>query len=322
MEIQKGKDGTGDNLPSKDKKTNMSNKVPAVKSDKGSINIVPKTISLDVVNNTEKALEFFAKLVETKNIGASTPEEALAVYIQAGELALPFVTSSNHMHIIKGKVGLDIHLIRAILLRTGNSIHWEHTKDYLPVYEFTDVNNKWRTTLTGQKFLNWLVEEYGNYYAKAEFAWSKGDFDSIRAKGGIAISTTSGQMIPVDFESEYVFTRVRRLAITNELKTLRVVGKFSYQDALMAGLYDPQGKGDSAWVKFTHNQCNIRAFTFGAREIADDLLNGCYETSELYDINGINYSIQNDQVIVEDADAIDISHEGMDDENIAEAVPE
>ena len=32
-----------------------------------------------------------------------------------------------------------------------------------------------------------------------------------------------------------------------------------------------------------------RAYTFGAREIASDLLMGAYETTELFDMNNIKY---------------------------------
>jgi len=82
--------------------------------------------------------------------------------------------------------------------------------------------------------------------------------------------------------------------IKGEWITKTIFTSFTWKEALKAGLpLDKAGQinPNSNWSKYTKLMLGIRAFTFGARDIASDLLLGTYETSELYDFNDINYDI-------------------------------
>ena len=119
------------------------------------------------------------------------------------------------------------------------------------------------------------------------------------------ISTHTGTFTPIDWVTSYKFTRYRKLELTDEVVPIYVESKFSYTDAVKADLL----KDESAWVKFFATQCDNRAFVFGAREIADDIINGIYELSELYDAFGIKYNMQGDSPEVVDTDAEDFSND-------------
>lgn len=268
----------------------------------------PMTLNIDVYRDTEKAMEFFNKLIGGKNIGVDDATEALGVYLQCQEMGLPFVTASNHIQVVKGKVGIDVHLVRAILLRPGSGVYWEKVYDYTPEYTYTDGSEQWTSHLTPRKFLEWLNVEYCNAYTKAVFVWSAEDAAAAKAnKATHLLSTNTGTLTPSDYVTEYLFTRPVMIPLTNEIKVREVRQRFSYQDAVSAGLYD-KSKPDSAWVKYLKNQLDVRCFTFGARQIADDLLNGMYTTAEICDITGTDYEVDGEgNVKIQDVPHVDVS---------------
>jgi len=284
----------------------------------------PRTLNIDVYRDTERAIEFFNKLIGGKNIGVEDATEALGVYLQCQEMGLPFVTASNHIQVVKGKVGIDIHLVRAILLRPGSGVYWEKVLDYVPEYTYTDSVEQWTSCLTPRKFLEWLNDEYCGLYNKAAFVWSAEDAEKAKInKATHLLSTTTGTLTPSDYVTEYLFTRPVKIPLTNEIKIREVRQRFTYQDAVSAGLFDIS-KPDSAWVKYLKNQLDVRAFTFGARQIADDLLNGMYTTAEICDITGTDYDVDPEgNVVIQDVKHEDVSEDigsANDVEPIQEAV--
>jgi len=100
----------------------------------------------------------------------------------------------------------------------------------------------------------------------------------------------------LDIRTTYIFTR-KKFDIDGTYITKSITSSFSWNDALKAMLpYDKAGNinPESGWSKYTKTMLDHRAFTFGAREIASDLLMGVMETTELYDTYDINYDITDD----------------------------
>ena len=85
------------------------------------------------------AESFLKRLMSTPKGGISNVNEGIALMMRAKDLQLPFSSCIEHIHVISGNTGIDIHIIRTLLLRAG--IVWEHTKDNIPLYEYTDGSN-------------------------------------------------------------------------------------------------------------------------------------------------------------------------------------
>ena len=85
------------------------------------------------------AENFLTKVMRSEKGGIKSVNDGLAVLMRAQDLNLPFSTCLEHIHVIQGKTGVDIHIIKALLSRAG--VTWECINDYTPLYEFTDGNN-------------------------------------------------------------------------------------------------------------------------------------------------------------------------------------
>ena len=85
--------------------------------------------------------------------------------------------------------------------------------------------------------------------------------------------------VPIDYVSSYRFYRkVGDRDVT-------AIGKFLYSEAVAAGLLTKE-----TYVKYLRIMLQNRAFMYGARDIADDLLMGLYTVEELKHINHIPIS--------------------------------
>jgi len=261
------------------KQTNLPANVPA-KSEKGAIrSIVPKTF--------DDQLKFFTEITKSANTGVKTAGEAMMVFQKAKELGIGWANAVPHMPVINGKPGIDIHIIKAILSKPKSGVRWDHTENFVPVYRY--------------------IGEDGVAYEESELppnhiVVSKFDVAVPGDKFKVAIVPTNVstdpkkpiyKSVPVDRRSTYTFYRKKK-DIDDSWIEVRVTSSFTYSEALTAGLpYDRSGKinPDSAWGKYAKLMLNTRAFTFGAREIADDLLMGNYEITELLDFSGVSYEI-------------------------------
>src|SRR5574344_1264486 len=89
---------------------------------------------LNLLNDKQLASAevFLKKIVATEKGGIKSVNEGLAILMRAQDLRLPFSTCIEHIHVINGKTGIDIHIAKALLSRAG--IVWEITKDYVPQY--------------------------------------------------------------------------------------------------------------------------------------------------------------------------------------------
>lgn len=245
---------------------------------------------------------FLKKIMVSDKGGIKSVNEGLAVLMRAKDLQLPFSSCIEHIHVINGKTGIDIHIIRSLLSRVG--VTWKCTKDYAPQYEYTDGNTIYlgtqlpeycvkcrnakeaeeRTTddVVGVYPVRWYADLKGSIYRENEIsdkcvkAINRIHATKLASEGKFPVIRIAAQ--PIDFVTEYEFTRYR--VINGKEVVTNATSHFSYKEACAAGFFDKDG-GKDTYKKYGRIMIGTRAFTYGARDIASDVLMGCYETSEL-----------------------------------------
>ena len=241
---------------------------------------------------------FLKKIIASDKGGIKNIPDGLAVLMRAQDLQLPFSTCIEHIHVVSGKTVADIHIIKSLLSRAG--VTWECTKDYTPQYQYTDGNTiyietqlpqycvKCRTAKEAEEKtdgdnigvypVRWYQDLKGNVYNEFQIsdkcvpAINKQQALKLAAEGKFPIMRVPA--VPVDFVTEYKFTR--RQIICGEKVVTTATSHFSYNDAKQAELLDKE-----TYKRYTRIMVGNRAFALGAREIADDVLMGVMETSEL-----------------------------------------
>ena len=255
---------------------------------------------INLFNATElaQAESFLKRMISTDKGGIKNVNEGLAILMRAKDLNLPFSTCIEHIHVINGKTGLDVHIIRSLLSRAG--VTWECTKDYAPQYQYTDGNTIYLETQLPEycvkcksieeaetKSVNGLVGVYplayyqgldGNIFNEFQIndkcvkCINKIQAMNVAKEGKYPILRIPA--IPIDYVTEYKFTRYKQ--ILGEKVVTTAIGRYSYKDAESAELLNKDN-----YKKHPRVMVGIRAFTLGAREIADDIIMGCMETTEL-----------------------------------------
>lgn len=309
----------------KEKETNEkvgNNNVPAKKdviANKKEIMPFDNSNSINSINllnpdDVAKACIFLERMIKTDKGGIKTVNDGLAIIARAQDLKLPFTTCIENIHVINGKTGINIHVIKALLSRAG--VTWNCDKDYAPLYEYTDGFNVFAENLLAEYHIKCINQEkaeeinkensdkIGVYPVKFYKDFNGNvykDYQLSKSKFGIAINMQSVASIkadnkipiyripaiPIDYISQYTLTRiVNNIVVTS-------IGKFSYNEAMNAKLFEKD-----TYNKYAKTLIGHRAFTYAARDIASDILFGVMETTELKIMNDIN---------ITDSDIIDIS---------------
>lgn len=250
------------------------------------------------------AENFLGKIMRSEKGGIKTINDGLAVLMRAQDLQLPFSTCIEHIHVINGKTGIDIHVVKALLSKAG--VKWRCLKDYTPQYEYTDGFNVYNDNLLPEYAIRCVSQKEAESKANEDkegdkvyvypVKWYKDfngniykDYQLNTKQFGISINrqqaaeiTKSGRCPvyripaqPIDYFTEYEFERV----VNGKLTTC--TSHFSYTDAVQAEMFEKD-----AYKKYPRILINHRAFTLGARDIASDILFGCCETTELKIISG------------------------------------
>lgn len=272
------------------------------------------------------AENFLTKIMRSEKGGIKSVNDGLAVLMRAQDLGLPFSTCIEHIHVINGKTGVDIHVIKALLLRAG--VTWKCLKDYAPLYEYTDGINVYMDNAIPDYCIKCLSSKEADAKAKADIEkgindnvyiypvkWYQDfngnvykDYQLNTKQFGIAVNRQQANEIakggrnpvyripakPVDYITEYEFHRE-----INGIDTI-AVGKFTYSEALTADLFSKD-----TYKKYPRILISHRAFTYGARDIASDVIFGVMETTELKIVNGSELNSE-DVASVEDVEAIEI----------------
>lgn len=261
------------------------------------------------------AFENFAKqYIRSDKSGLKSTSDVLSIFCRAQDLQLPFTSCAEHIHVINGKTGIDIHLIKALLLRAA--CRWECLEDYQALYEYTDGFNvfnesslpdyciRCKSKKEAEELANKNENDDKLYVYPVRFYkdFSNNVYREYQLNGSYQVVTTKSQAeqavankkipiyripnVPVDYRTTY---KIKRLVGGQEMQ---VTASFSYSEAVSAGMFDKDTYKKYAKVMIGH-----RAFTYAARDIASDLLFGVMETSELKVVSGIP---------VEDADFVEI----------------
>lgn len=272
------------------------------------------------------AENFLTKVMRSDKGGIKSVNDGLAVLMRAQDLQLPFSTCIEHIHVINGKTGVDIHIVKALLSRAGCT--WRCLKDYQPLYEYTDginvyiddsfpdyvvrcksqkeAEDKVKEDITSGINDNiyvypvkWYQDFNGNMYK--DYQLNTKQFGIAINRQQVAEIAKSGRTpvyrIPnkaVDFVTEYEITR------RVNGKEITAKGRFSYSEAVQAEMLEKD-----TYKKYPRILIGHRAFTYAAREIASDILFGVMETTELKVVAGRELS-DNDIASVEDVEAVEI----------------
>ena len=241
---------------------------------------------------------FLKKIMTSEKGGIKSVNEGLAILMRAQDLQLPFSTCIEHIHVINGKTGIDIHIIKSLLSRAG--VTWKCTKDYTPQYQYTDGNTiyletqlpqycvKCRTAkeaeakttddVVGVYPVRWYTDLKGNIYNefqvsdKCVTAINKAQALKLAGEGKFPVIRVAAQ--PIDFVTEYEFTRYKM--INGKERVTEAISHFSFNEAQTADFFSKD-----TYKKYARIMVGHRAFTLGARDIASDVLMGCCELSEL-----------------------------------------
>ena len=271
---------------------NISNEVVNVPMD--SFNV----LNLFDEKQLAAAESFLKRMIATDKGGIKNVNEGLAILMRAKELNLPFTTCIEHIHVIQGKTGIDVHIIRSLLSRAG--VTWECIKDYAPQYNYTDGNTiyaesqlpdyciKCRSSKEAEEKTK--DDNVGVYPVKYYQDLNGNIYNELQINDKCVIALNKVQAlqllkekkypilriapIPIDYITEYKFTRYKMI-LGEKIKT-ECIGRFSYNEAKQAELLDKDN-----YKKYPRIMVANRAFTLGAREIADDVIMGAYETTEL-----------------------------------------
>lgn len=277
--------------------------------------------SVNLFNPTQLAAAeaLMEKLMRSEKGGIKTVNEGISVLLRAKDLNLPFSTCIEHIHVINGKTGVDIHIIKALLLRAA--CHWECLCDYQALYEYTDGFNVYNENNlpeycircntskeaidrasnddSGEHMYVYPVRFYkdinGNVYRDYQLNANRSAFQIIshisQAKDVIAQKKMPVFLIPavpIDYITKYKIYR----KIDGEW--MSAIGSFTYSEATAAGLFEKDTYKKYARILIQH-----RAFTYAARDIASDILFGVLETNELKIVN--NLTIDEQDIIELDA---------------------
>ena len=272
------------------------------------------------VFNQEQIAElevFLTKYIRSDKAGIKSVQDGLAIAMRAKDLNLPFSTCAEHIHVVNGKTGVDVHIAKALLLK--GSVSWECIEDYHALYEYTDGFNayaedklpygciKVRTAAEAADKLKenpdsdniyvYPVKYYkdfnGNIYKEYQLngafaiAVNQAHAQKLAAEKKIPIYRIPA--VPIDYVTSYKFTR----KVGNDIMTS--VGKFTYNDAVAAKCFDK-----TTYQLYPKVMIGHRAWFYGARDIGSDLLMGCMSIDELNQVTGSN--------IPEDIEVIDITN--------------
>lgn len=245
------------------------------------------------------AAEVFLKKIMTSDKGGiKSVNEGLAILMRANDLHLPFSTCIEHIHVINGKTGVDVHIIKSLLSRAG--VIWKCTKDYAPQYQFTDGTNIYSETqlpdyvikcrnakeaeeatkddIVGVYPVHWYTDLKGNIYNEQQISdkcvkcINKAHAMNVAKEGKFPVIRVPAQ--PIDYVTEYEFSRYK--VINGKEHVMTCKSHFSFSEAQAADFFTKD-----TYKKYARVMIGHRAFVLGARDIASDLLFGVMETSEL-----------------------------------------
>ena len=263
---------------------------------------------------------FLKKILTSDKSGLKSVQDGLAIMMRAKDLNLPFSTCIEHIHVINGKTGVDVHIVKALLLRAG--IVWNCTKDYVPQYQYTDGNTIYLETqlpdyvvkcrnakeaeektnddVVGVYPLKYYADLKGNKYDEFQISnkcvkcINKIQAMKVASEGQFPVIRIAAQ--PIDFVTEYELHRFK--SINGKVVEMTSKGHFSYSEAAAADLFTKD-----TYKKYPRILIGHRAFMYGARDIASDYLMGVMSDDEIMEVIGNTNLDSDDFINVEEVDS-------------------
>lgn len=296
-----------DNPDSQNKTTKNNQSMVKVNSDSSSLVNGGQFNNLNLFDEKQLVVaeNFLTKVMRSDKSGIKTVADGLAILMRAQDLNIPFSTAIEHIHVINNKTGIDIHIAKALLSKAA--CYWDKTKDYQALYEYTDGINvycdnqlpeyaiKVKSKQEAEEKLNkdvngdfvyvypikWYADFNGNVYKDYQL---NSKYHRIVTTKQEAVALVQQKLIgvyripakPIDYVTEFKFRRIR-----NGIET-STVSRFSFVDAQTADLFTKD-----TYIKYARILIEHRAWTYGARDIASDILLGSSETTELKIVNNV-----------------------------------
>ena len=283
------------------------------------LNSISNQVNLLNEEDANKVKVLLGSLLRSEKCPIKSVEDGMALLIRAQDLNLPFSACLEHIHVINGKTGVDIHIIKTLLLRAG--VTWKIISDYAPLYEYTDgfnVYNEYDLPTYCKKCTDkasaekitaddtnddigvYPVKFYkgsdGNTYK--DYQLNAKQFGVANNPSQVAEIVSSGRIavwriaaIPYDRITSYKLTRNKNGTI------MESVGTFTLNEAINAGFFEKD-----TYKKYPKVLIGHRAFTYAARDIASDVIMGLMETTELKIVSKVNISASD----IEDIEDVDI----------------
>lgn len=265
-----------------------------------------------VILNEQQIAEaqVWLKSVLGQKSGIGSIADGMALIMRAKDLNIPLSTAVEHVHIIQGKTGVDIHILKALCSRAG--VTWECIEDYTPQYEYTDGTNVFLQTqlpsycvvcksideaekatnvdkgIVGCYPLRYYVDAKGNRFNEFEVGtkWTicsnRFHMMKVNSEGGYGVVRVPAT--PIDYVAKYKFKRHQM--IYGEKVVTTSIGSYSYSEAVSAEMFNKD-----TYKKYPKVMIKARAWTYGARDIASDVCIGLMETSELVQVTDSNTDI-------------------------------
>lgn len=269
-------------------------------------------LNLDLSNNYEESLAVLTNIVASKKFkDIPTVNDAVAYYVKSKELGLPFISSLDHMFMIGGKTNIDVHLMRALVLKAG-CVYWEEVHNYQPLYKYIDRTGYVVAIDFDDSCLPFgytLVDEPNVEAIEAKMVEleSIGKVPVFKQVDMVTYAYDpvpgSKETIPrshINYGTKYKFERNIPFT-TSTSKIITEYGVFTFRDAVNAGLLAKKNGEvnlDSNWLKYMRNMLEHRSWTFGCRKIADDITFGLMERTEYLDSSKTDYTIEDGRAVV------------------------
>lgn len=248
------------------------------KSDKMSTILDTGQFSYEV----EQLEKLAAYAIETGFTPLDTKEEAITAILKGREVGLKPMVSLTDVYPIKGRASLSIHAMVSIALQ--HNIKLEILEDYVPIYSYTDKDG------------NYISEEFVIEHKNSFTIADKKDLSSSLVIDKIKELNKPTVIRSVrDRVTRCKASRVFVNEITGEKEERSTIGEFYYSTAIKSKLI----KAGGAWDNNPKNQMKVRAKSNALADIADDLMNGMYNTNAMLDYEGIVYNTDDEGKITE-----------------------
>jgi hypothetical protein len=235
----------------------------------------PNNVGMTLNNDNNSLLSqwqpIINSLVESPGSGIRNEGDALLVLLKAHELGIGFANAIPHIHVINGKSGIDIHIIKAILTKPKTGVRWTLVNNFTPIFEAVLYTKITTDTMNLPENAIKVAKLSGNPMVDKYVTEGKVPY--------VLKPNANGKYVPTDYITTYEFTRKKK-DIDDTWIIDTYTSSFTWSEAVNAGLVTKD-----VWAKWGKTMLDHRAFTPGARAIASDLLMGNYSYEELLTIN-------------------------------------